>query len=838
MVRLFAYAAAALAAIALSSKPAESGVVRVSVGTGGYQADFWSLAGPISADGSHVVFDSTATNLDALDTDDGLDLYEHDMPGNRTWLSSVSSTGARVNGVTINWGGISADGRCATFLVNAANVVPGASGLQLYMRDCTACTTTLISASTAGAVGNGESGASCMTPSGRYVAFVSASSNLVDSDTNGSKDVFVRDIQQNQTWRESTQNITKAEAHGDFGGVALNADASVVAFDSTAADLISGDTNGKRDVFVSYTSLDGTQYRHHIERVSVGASNAQGDGDSWGPAISADGRYVAFISKATNLWSGASTSGAPNVFRRDRQTGITWLVSGNTLGFPSNSNAINQVGISADGRYVTWDSDDDGITSGDSNGKSDVFVTDMQTHTTVKVSKPATGQSNGDSIDPYINGDGRYVAFTSLASNLVSDDTQPYQDVFVAGPLFTPVVSMLAWVTQPGGGVAGSPLSTQPVVEVRDANGYLLWDVTGSVTLSITPGTGTSGAVLGGTTTVPLVNGRATFGNLSIDKAGTGYALTATFGGVTATSSSIAVSSASYTLADVVKVLRIAGGLDAGPGDPEYSRLNLVASVPGRLDVLDAVSIYRRALQVAGVVTRTSSNAFFDYGVLIDDAGLNGNPNAAVLACHEYVAAANAKVGVVYYAGKWLVFNEDRSPMANGERFHYYAGSDSKTLTRGAESATMGWGVRLDNPDYDGNASANPLATHLVTNVNDVSPLGMWWDGGHWWAYNENTGVALTNLERYDVVSSAGHGGYIVRSSANDYAGIGAYLDDARINSKPGAVVLAQHTWLGNYINSPICVKYDSSAGKWAARREDGNPIPMGEAVAYVIGNP
>src|SRR5947209_1614213 len=206
-------------------------------------------------------------------------------------------------------------------------------------------------------------------------------------------------------------------------GSALSADGRFVAFDSAATDLVAGDTNGVSDVFV-HDRQTGT-----TERVSVASDGAQGNGSSglvtfaFPPALSADGRFVAFVSFATNLVA-SDTNGATDVFVHDRQTGTTERVSVASDGTEGNAASAGAT-LSADGRFVAFHSAATNLVAGDTNGTNDVFVHDRQTGTTERVSV------NGFSAGPALSADGRFVAFHSTATNLVAGDTNGATDVFV-----------------------------------------------------------------------------------------------------------------------------------------------------------------------------------------------------------------------------------------------------------------------------------------------------------------------------------------------------------------------------------------------------------------------
>src|SRR5439155_1129649 len=192
-------------------------------------------------------------------------------------------------------------------------------------------------------------------------------------------------------------------------------------------NLVTGDTNAVSDAFV-YDRVTGT-----TERVSVSSAGAEANGTSFAPAISADGRFVAFPSEATNLVPG-DTNGATDVLVRDRRTGTTERVSVSSAGAEANGTSFTPA-ISADGRLVAFASEADDLVIGDTNQAFDVFVHDGMTGTTERVSVDSTGaQANAASIEhfcPALSADGRFVAFESDATNLVPVDTNAATDVFV-----------------------------------------------------------------------------------------------------------------------------------------------------------------------------------------------------------------------------------------------------------------------------------------------------------------------------------------------------------------------------------------------------------------------
>jgi Tol biopolymer transport system component len=231
--------------------------------------------------------------------------------------------------------------------------------------------TTRVSVSSAGAQANDSSLKDSISADGRYVAFTSYAGNLVNSDTNGLSDVFVRDRVAGTTTRVSVSS-GGTQGNGQSNSPVISADGRFVAFTSDASNLVTGDTNEKSDIFVR----DRATYQTTRVSVSSGVSGAQGNAQSNSPVISADGRYVAFTSDAGNLVAG-DTNGKSDVFVRDRKTSQTTRFSVNSGGAQRNHWSQADA-ISADGRYVvfTSETDDSNLTFGNATS---VFVRDRVT---------------------------------------------------------------------------------------------------------------------------------------------------------------------------------------------------------------------------------------------------------------------------------------------------------------------------------------------------------------------------------------------------------------------------------------------------------------------------
>ena len=398
-------------------------------------------------------------------------------PGGGPERINVSSSEAQTSLSRVAELSLSDDGRYVTFRAGDGGLVSGDTNRwdDVFVRDRLAGTTEKVSGGLAGAQSNQGAFAPSISGDGRYVAFSSLASNLVSGDTNNQLDLFLHDRVSGTTERVSVGS-GGAQANGSSDHPILSSDGRYVVFESWASNLVSGDTNGRGDIFV-YDRTTGT-----TERVNTSAAGSQANDFSAGPSISADGRYVVFISKASNLVSG-DANGNYDVFVKDRQTGsidrivanrfspdegrfvdisgdgrfvvfssaANGLVAGDnnndydvflfdrqtsqlervTVGYDGSAANGNVPGISNDGRMVVFFSTANNIVRGDTNGQTDVFVFDRERSATQRLSVPLDGnESNGHSSLPAISGDGRHVAFHSHAFNLISGDTNQQYDVF------------------------------------------------------------------------------------------------------------------------------------------------------------------------------------------------------------------------------------------------------------------------------------------------------------------------------------------------------------------------------------------------------------------------
>jgi len=406
-----------------------SNKTRASVSSSGEQANESNWSPSISADGRFVAFTSDATNLVSGNRNNVL---VRDMATRTTSRVSVNSSGAQIDDQPYS-PAISANGRFVAFTTAATNLVPGDADRDddVFVHDRATGTTTPASVNSSGALGDDDSGHPALSADGRFVAFSSFANNF-DGSAEG---IFIHDRVTGQTTRAS---VSSAGVPGDNAwGLSLDpsisADGRFVAFCSGSANLAPGDTNRRMDVFVRDRVAATTT------RVSVGSGGAEGTGSSCsnqGADISTDGRVVAFDSDATNLVPG-DTNGTSDVFVRDRPAGTTRRVSVDSEGREATSPYLSgsrQPTISSNGRFVAFVSTANNLVDDDLNPFEDIFLHDRATGKTTRVSAATGGgyarsRGGGDGI-PSVSGDGRFVAFESEVA-LAPDDTNDKRDIYV-----------------------------------------------------------------------------------------------------------------------------------------------------------------------------------------------------------------------------------------------------------------------------------------------------------------------------------------------------------------------------------------------------------------------
>ena len=404
---------------------------RVSVATGGAQGNGNSLAPTISKDGRYVAFYSDASNLVAGDTNRGRDVFVYDRQTGQTTRVSVANDGSQANGDSFA-PAISGDGRYVVFSSSASNLVPGdtKNANDIFVRDRVANTTTLITLGAGGARANAGSYAPAISANGNVIAFESDATNLVPGDVNGTRDVFVYDRGAG-TLSLVSESTTGVQGDAPSGQATLDADGNIVAFSSFADNLIPLDENFTSDVFVRDRQAGTTT------RVSVYTGDFEADGNSFHPSLSADGRLVAFDSDSFNLaWFDPDEG--PDVYVFDRAADAIFTASVDDAGNLGDDSS-SWPSISSDGRFVAYSTDATDIVPADQNAVADIVLYDRQSGAANRLSFSNTGQeTDGESIRPSISGDGTIVAYESQATNLVSGDSNRFDDIFVRDTALNP----------------------------------------------------------------------------------------------------------------------------------------------------------------------------------------------------------------------------------------------------------------------------------------------------------------------------------------------------------------------------------------------------------------
>lgn len=414
-----------------ASAAAPAVIERVSVATSGAQAnhDAQTFGPSLSADGRFVVFYSHAANLVPSDTNGNTDVFVRDRQTGETSRVSVSTAGMQGNSFS-NSPSISGDGRYVAFFSGASNLVDVDSNgrSDVFVHDRNTGTTTLVSVTGGGAQGNQDSYQPVISADGSTVAFVSSASNLVIGDSNVESDVFVKDLTTSTVTRVSVASDgSQSNGYASLGDISGNG--RLVTFSSPASNLVPGDTNGQHDIFLHDRQTSST------ERISLSSGGAQGSRYSEGPSMSSDGRFVAFTSLAPDLVAGDSNNNR-DVFLRDRATGTTTLVSRSSAGIQGDRESAGS-SISKDGRFISFGSASTNLVADDTNNPEasdpgDAFLHDTGTGLTTRVSLSTTGAQGNDHSSPGpLSADGSVVVFSSRATNMVDDDTNGRWDVFV-----------------------------------------------------------------------------------------------------------------------------------------------------------------------------------------------------------------------------------------------------------------------------------------------------------------------------------------------------------------------------------------------------------------------
>jgi len=433
--------------------PASAGVLeRVSVSNVGVQgnADSFVVGGKrvVSADGRFVVFTSHANNLVADDTNDVRDVFLRDRRAGTTTRVSVDPAGGNADGPSFN-ASISADGRFVVFTSAATDLVQGDRNwhYDVFVRDLWRGETSRVSVTPDGGDPGDDSGEGSISADGRFVAYVTWARLLTPEDRDwGTRDIIVRDLKRGTNTLASVA-FDGGEPEYACWDATIGGDGRHVAFVSNSENLMSGDGNPAMEAWVR--DLDAG------ENIRVGVDPSGGDANerSRHPRLSDDGRYVAFRAHASDLVAG-DTNDQADIFLRNLDTGVTERVNLSSSGDQATGGGSWFPDISGNGRYVVYLTDASNLFDDDTNGFGDVVAHDRVTGVTTQLSVSSSGgQVNAWSNHPSVSATGRYVAFESLASDMVPGDTNEVWDVFIAeGPAPGPHVSIPAVARAQGSG--------------------------------------------------------------------------------------------------------------------------------------------------------------------------------------------------------------------------------------------------------------------------------------------------------------------------------------------------------------------------------------------------
>ncbi len=434
---------------------------RISDSATGVQGNRPSTHPSISGEGDRVAFVSAATNLSETPTGERTNIFVKERSTGTLWLASVSSGGAEGDAGSED-PHLSRDGRFVVFASTATNLVAGDTNgvADIFVRDLQEGTTTLLSRSSAGVIGNLASVQPDISANGRYVVFASAAGNLTIGDFNGRGDIFLhdRDTDNDGIFDEAGAISTRvisldgegSIANGSSDRPAISDNGRYVVYESLASNLIPNDTNSLPDIFLHDRDMDGNGIFDEpggvfTQRINVASGGGQANSFSENAQISGDGRQVAFESFATNLVAGGTSEFRKHVFVRDWQASRTVLVSRAAGGTEANEWSENPA-LSQSGRYISFESTSDNLVAGDTNSSRDIFLVDRDGNGNstfdeageTGIQRISLTQANGQMVGGQafhadLSADASLVVFDSDAANLGGLDSNGVADVFVRG---------------------------------------------------------------------------------------------------------------------------------------------------------------------------------------------------------------------------------------------------------------------------------------------------------------------------------------------------------------------------------------------------------------------
>lgn len=416
-----------LLALPWTSAGAGHGVTtKVSTAPSGGISDGNGRWAALAGDGSHVAFTSEARNLVAGDTNGVADVFVRNLQTGLVIRASVASDGSQANGVSNGRASVSGDGRYVAFVSGASNLVDGDvnEADDIFVRDLKDGRTVRASLTDSGEEGKGADFPS-ISADGRYVAFHSLSP-LVPEDTNGAADVYVRDLVSHRTHLASVADDGHV-SRGNSYHPSISGDGSRVSFETWGDRLAPGDPPQSVSSIYVRDLRAGRTYKASI--TNPGAPDWDAPGHSIFSTISANGRFVAFSSTERLV---PHPVGAFQLIVTDLESGYVEVASVSNDGSWGNTQTWEGPSLSADGRYVAFFSDATNLVENDTNNSPDVFVRDRLERKTFRVSVSTGGrQSATPSEFPSISWNGRLVAFDSRGPMLAPGDADPWDDVFL-----------------------------------------------------------------------------------------------------------------------------------------------------------------------------------------------------------------------------------------------------------------------------------------------------------------------------------------------------------------------------------------------------------------------
>ncbi len=393
----------------------------------GALADGDSFNARFSVDGTKIVFESMADNLAPDSVQPVSNIFVKDLVDQSFTLVSSDGEGEAANGNSYH-ASMSADGTTVVFESDADNLVFDDSNIQrdVFVKNITSGAITVISLSNTGSgeTADGDSYGASFSPDGKAVLFTSNADDIVSGDNNGANDIFLKTTGSGQARLISTDSDGN-QADFSSSGAVFSADGTKVGFQSDATNLVTGDSNGKSDVFLKNLISDETIL------VSSDRHGQIGNGASSDISLSRNGRYALFTSSATNLVA-HDTNGVADVFLKDLSSGQVRLVSSNANGVQGDDSSSNAV-FSPDGTLVAFVSFADNLLAGDNNGASDIFVKNLLTGAITQISLAGFGANSDESSQTVsFSPDGRNVIFQSIADNLTPGIANGASNIFVA----------------------------------------------------------------------------------------------------------------------------------------------------------------------------------------------------------------------------------------------------------------------------------------------------------------------------------------------------------------------------------------------------------------------